>query len=50
MAARTRDPLTAYLAVAAIYWLLTFGGTTALAWAERRTRIPGFGARPRGRR
>ncbi len=45
MAARTRDPLTAYLAAAALYWLLTSAGLAALRLVERRTRIPGLGVR-----
>lgn len=43
MATRTRDPLTAYLAIAILYWLLTSGGVSLLKLLEHRTRIPGLG-------
>ncbi|MFO8034314.1 MAG: amino acid ABC transporter permease [Candidatus Bipolaricaulota bacterium] len=45
MATRTGDPLTAYLAVAALYWILTSGGVAALRVVERHMRIPGLGVR-----
>ncbi len=43
MATRNRDPLTAYLAVALLYWILTSGGVAVLRLLEHRTRIPGLG-------
>ncbi len=45
LAIQARDPLTAYLAVAAFYWAMTSGGVAILRALERRTSIPGLGIR-----
>ncbi len=42
IAAKTYDPIGAYMAVAIIYLVLVFGVDWVMKWLERRTRIPGF--------
>lgn len=42
VAARTYDPIGAYLAVAIIYLILVFAVDFLLKWLERAARIPGF--------
>lgn len=42
IAARTYDPIGAYVAVSIIYLVVVYLLDAGLKWGERRTRIPGF--------
>jgi polar amino acid transport system permease protein len=42
IAARTYDPIGAYIAVSIVYLVVVYLLDAGIKWGERRTRIPGF--------